>query len=96
MSEKVEEKITEEELKIIVDTKVKKSAALQVAERAALEAKNADLVHQVAVQHIFLKYGLSFHDNVNDETGIITRAGFVKTGDATESEDTPAEESTEA
>ncbi len=68
-----EEKITPEELKAIADAAVKRNNATQVAERAVLEARNAELQHQVTVQHVFMKYGLTFNDKIDDNTGVITR-----------------------
>lgn len=85
-----DEKITEQELNMISEAKSRKAIALQVVKHANLEAQNAELAHQVAVQHIFIKYGLTFNDQISDETGVITRVskteeqGFVKNGDASE------------
>ena len=75
-----EDKITEEELKAITDAAAKRNVAVAAAERATmeaktatLEAKNAELIHQVNVQHVFMKYGLTFTDKIDDKTGVITR-----------------------
>lgn len=70
----MQEKITEEELKAIKEAAIKRNNAKAVAERALLEAKNAELTHQVTVQHVFMKYGLTFDDNIDDNSGAITRA----------------------
>ncbi len=68
------EKITNEELKAILDAAQRRNVSAQVADRAKLEADNAALQHTVTVQHIFMKYGLSIADRIDDATGVITRA----------------------
>ncbi len=74
----MEEKITQEELKAVADSIAKKNAAKAVStaavEKANIDDRIAQLEHQVLVQHIFIKYGLSFNDNIHNETGVITRA----------------------
>jgi hypothetical protein len=76
------DQLTADELKRIFDATTLKKDKVNIAERAVLEAKNAELAHQVTVQHIFLKYGLSFDDKIDDSTGIITRvkSGLEETG----------------
>lgn len=66
--------ISKEDALKINDAKSKLTEATQAAQRAALEAKNAELEYQVTVQHIFLKYGLSVKDNINTDTCEITRS----------------------
>lgn len=66
--------ISKEDSLKINDAKSKFTEATQAAQRAALEAKNAELEYQVTVQHIFLKYGLSVKDNINTDTCEITRS----------------------
>jgi len=91
-----DEKITQEELKAIVDAAAKRNlaktaaeTALTKAQTAALQAQNAELQHQVTVQHVFMKYGLTFNDQVDDVTGVINRGAnkaekIVKPTEATE------------
>ena len=76
MSETAEtqEQVTQEELSAIVDATKKRDASRLVAERAAMEFENANLKHQITVQHVFLKYKLSVQDSIDDKTGVITRA----------------------
>jgi len=91
-----EEKITPEELSAITEAAVKRNTATQVAERAVLEARNAELQHQVTVQHVFMKYGLTFNDKIDDNTGIITRnTGVITGGENNAPAETPEEESAE-
>lgn len=67
------EQITQEDLKNILDAANKASSLKTALEKLALETKNAQLYHQTVVQHTFIKYGLSFNDKIDDATGIITR-----------------------
>ena len=68
------EKITKEDLQLITNALSKKNQATLSAEKAIYESRLATLEHQVTVQHIFLKYNLTFEDNIDDVTGEIKRA----------------------
>ncbi len=68
------EKLTQEELKLVSEANDKRNKATANAEKTVLEAKNAQLEYQVLVQHVFIKYGLSFGDKIDDATGVITRS----------------------
>jgi|SRR5690606_7806277 len=66
--------ISKEDALKINDAKSKLTEATQAAQRASLEAKNAELEYKVTIQHIFLKYGLSVKDSINTDTCEITRS----------------------
>lgn len=78
-----QEKITPEELKSITD-------AMARREKLATESRIAALEHQSLVQHIFIKYGLTFDDQIDDATGNINRKRIVvqEAGAAPEAVDT--------
>lgn len=53
----------------------KNNVTLAVAEyeKYGSKAKIADLEYRGLVQHIFIKYGMSINDRIEDSTGQITR-----------------------
>ena len=74
------EVLSKEELSAILHAKEKVTTRLTISERMALEAKAslleaqlADMEYKALVQHIFIKYGMSFRDRINDATGEISR-----------------------
>lgn len=75
-----EEKLTEQELKILNDAlnekkdKIQKlEAIMQETKLAEAAAKIADLSYQVTIRHLYIKYGLTFDDSVDQNTGLILR-----------------------
>lgn len=53
--------------------KSKVALAVSEAEKTSANAKIADLEYRVLVQHIFLKYGMSVNDRIEDNNGQIIR-----------------------
>lgn len=75
-----EEFISQEDLQTIKDVTQKRNTATQSLaqlEKAALEAKVANLEYQVRVQHMYIKYSLGFEDSIHDQTGKIVRKGKI-------------------
>lgn len=67
------EKIEERDVYNIILAKNKVEIALVEAEKYALAAKLADVQYKNVVNNIFMKYGLSKGDTIDDKTGEITR-----------------------
>jgi hypothetical protein len=67
------EYISKEDMALINAAKAKVEIAVLQAEKAAANAKIVDYEHRSLVQHIFIKYGLTFADRINDGDGLIVR-----------------------
>ena len=65
LEEPKSESVSEEDMAKISVTKQKGLDALLVAEKAASEAKIADLEYRTTIQHIFIKYSLSVRDRID-------------------------------
>ncbi len=65
--------ISTDDLARIKDLKVRTELLTTRAEKAAAEARLAAMEHQSFVQHVFLSYGLSITDRIDDNSGKITR-----------------------
>lgn len=70
--------ISPEDLARIKDLKIRTELMTTRAEKAAAEARLAAMEHQSFVQHVFLSYGLSITDRIDDNTGRITKAEDVE------------------
>lgn len=68
------EKIDGGDLLNIVAAKSKVEISVVEAEKYALAAKLADAQYRMVVNNIFMKYGLSKGDTIDDKTGEITRS----------------------
>lgn len=86
--------IDPQDLKAIHEASAKMTMTLSLAEKAATEAKLAATERQSLVQHIFLKYGLTLNDSINDQDGTITY-GALKNTPAVEAEQPEPEASPE-
>lgn len=78
--------ISPEDLERIKNMKIRVELLTTRAEKAAAEARLAAVEQQSFVQHVFLTYGLSLTDRIDDNTGAITRV----------EEEPPAEEPAES
>lgn len=52
-------------------------AALE-AQKAALEARLADETCKNVIGHMYIEYGLALDDQINDETGLVTKLVALK------------------
>lgn len=68
------EKIEDKDLYMITVSKMKIELATAEAEKYVLTAKLADSQFKNTVNNIFMKYGLSQGDIIDEKTGEITRA----------------------
>jgi len=66
--------ISPDDLARIKDFKIKVELMQTRAEKAAAEARLVAIEHQSYVQHVFLTYGLTMADRIDENTGAITRA----------------------
>lgn len=72
MANEKPEKIDLEDLNKILSAKTNVKTAALVAEKAASEAEIAHLNYRMAIQQIYIKYGLTFTDAINENDGAIT------------------------
>ena len=80
--------ISPEDLARIKELKINTELLTTRAEKAAAEARLAATQQQSFVQHVFLSYGLSIADRIDENTGEITRAEDEETDNsATEAEE---------
>ena len=66
--------ILPEDIARIKDMKIRIEILQTRSEKAAAEARLAAVELQSYTQHLFLSYGLSLEDRIEDGTGLITRA----------------------
>jgi hypothetical protein len=66
--------ISPDDLARIKDLKIRTEILTTRAEKAAAEARLAAVEQQSFVQHVFLSYGLTITDRIDDNSGKITRA----------------------
>ena len=69
------ERVSEEDLKALSTLKDRVERAVLVAQKTSADARCANLEYESAVQKIFIRYGLSAEDQVNEDTGEIKRKG---------------------
>jgi hypothetical protein len=73
MKEKImsndKKKIAPEDMLRLKLAKLNMENAMLVAEKASAQARVAVLEHQNLIQHIFINYGLSITDSIDDNTG---------------------------
>jgi hypothetical protein len=67
-------KLTDEERNIIAAAKNRAILSATQADKAVAEAKVAELEYRNIIQQIFIRYGLTVNDTIEEKTGIITVA----------------------
>ena len=80
--------IEENDLQVITTAKQRAISAAQQAEKVVAEAKVAELEYRNVVQQVFLKYGLSLQDRIDETTGLITRQEDEEEEEASDDEKT--------
>lgn len=65
--------VNQEDMTAISQAKNRLALAVSEAEKAAANAKIADLEYRSTVQHIFIKYNMAITDRIDDSTGEIFR-----------------------
>jgi hypothetical protein len=80
--------IEENDLQVITTAKQRAISAAQQAEKVVAEAKVAELEYRNVVQQVFLKYGLSLQDRIDENTGLITRPEDEEEEEASDDEKT--------
>lgn len=69
----VEEKISSDDLNVLINYKTQSETKLLLAQKVLAESKAADLEYKNQILRIFVKYALSLDDGFDDSTGVITR-----------------------
>jgi len=71
--EKKEIIINSSDLSFLKDLRIKHTIVMHEAEKAQLKTKISELEFKVAVQEIYLKYGIAITDSVDETTGKVTK-----------------------
>jgi hypothetical protein len=67
------ESIINEDKAFLELAKMKRQLALKEAEKALAQNESAGFAYQSALLQLYVKYGLSMEDSLDEQTGIITR-----------------------
>lgn len=80
MSDKPTEKLEEVDRLALELSKANRKTALAQAEKALAQNETAELAYKYVVLQLYMKYGLTQADTINEATGEITRGGAVAKG----------------
>ena len=65
--------ISQKDLSSLKDLRIKNAMVAHEAEKAHMKAKISELEYKVAIQEVYLKYGIAITDSVDESTGKVTR-----------------------
>lgn len=71
-----QERLVEQDKAALEQLKLNRKTAILEAEKAILNSQNHDLAYTNAVLRLYMKYGLTEQDTI-DESGLIVRGGAV-------------------
>lgn len=75
-----EKVISAEDLAQLKELRLKNALVATRAEKALLEARVSELEYKVAIQQVYLKYGISLEQSVDENTGKVSTTSEVADG----------------
>jgi hypothetical protein len=78
--------ISEDDVTRLKNLKIAIALATSNAERAASELRASQLERQSFIQHLFLQYGLTLSDQIDEQTGAIRRSELGETSEGSDND----------